>query len=209
MDLKSMCNDVVTIQNQDGRQHTNVKAQVSKNLIIIPNERIPVSIGDTILRPLPSGLVERLVVTEPGYHQSFHGIPGHYQAKYRHEANAPKPSAGTMLHVSGSNSRININSTDNSTNTVVLQIENSRELATELEKLRNALVQNASSSEHYVAIGAIAEAEAAAKENDSSKLGTALNRLGACGQWVWETAQKIAIPVASKALAAHLGLSAS
>ena len=36
------------------------------------------------MRTLPSGLVERLVVTEPGYHKGFHSIPGHYQAKYRH-----------------------------------------------------------------------------------------------------------------------------
>lgn len=159
------------------------------------------------MRTLPSGLVERLVVTEPGYHKGFHSIPGHYQAKYRHEAAVQKNNSGPMLHVSGTNSRININSTDNSTNTVTTHIENAPKLASELEQLRNALLQKATSPEHYVAIGAIAEAEAAAMENNGSKLSAALDRLQTGGGWVWETAQKIAIPVASKALAAHLGLS--
>lgn len=88
-----------------------------------------------------------------------------------------------------------------------MNIENRQELAIELEQLRKELLHKATSPEHYVAIGAVAEAEAAAKENNALKLNAALGRLAAYGPWVWETAQKIAIPIATKALAAVLGMS--
>lgn len=50
MDLERICNDVVTVINQNGAEHQNVKARVTRDKIVIPNEHIPISIGDTILR---------------------------------------------------------------------------------------------------------------------------------------------------------------
>lgn len=204
MNIAGFCRDTVSIEHADGTRHDNVKAQVNSKSIIIPNEKVPVSIGDVIVRKLPSGISERLVVTEPGFTHGAHSIPSHYSVKYRHESAAEK-TAGHTFNVSGQNARVNFQSTDNSTNLSVQQIQQQAAVLEELRRLRLELLPLALEPEQIMAVGAIAEAEVAARENNQSKLDAALDRLGAGAQWVWTAAQKIAFPVISKIIEHKLG----
>ena len=70
-------------------------------------------------------------------------------------------------------------------------------LATELETLRAALRKEATEPEHDVALGAVAAAQKAAKEDNGPK---ALEYLSAAGKWALEIATKIGVPVAIAAL---------
>lgn len=205
MNLSGFCRDTVSIERSDGSRHDNVKAQVNTKSIIIPNEKIPVSIGDVIIRTLPSGVTERLVVTEPGFTQGTRSIPSHYSIKYRHESAAEKVTGSQTFHVSGPNARVNINSNDYSNNLSVQQIEQQTELLAELQRLRLELFPQATQPEHAMTVGAIAEAEMAVKENNKSKLDAAIERLGTSGRWIWTAAQKIAYPVISKIIEHKLG----
>lgn len=76
-------------------------------------------------------------------------------------------------------------------------------LATELKILRDALSGEATSAEHYVAIGAIAQAETAATVQDGPG---AFGHLRSAGKWALGVAEKIGVGVATSAIKAALGL---
>lgn len=206
MNLRSMCNDKITLINQDGRRHEDVPCVFSSKSIVIPDSSIPVTPGDTILRALPSGIVERYVVVDPGFHQKFHSISAHYQVKYRREGQGQAGAPGYVIHVTGANSRVNIGSTDNSTNNAGLLGDDLAALAGDLLKLREAAMRQACTPEQMAAVGAIATAEAAAKDGDGGRVKAALSLLGSGASWLLDTAKGVGVPVAIAAIKAHLGL---
>lgn len=106
----------------------------------------------------------------------------------------------------GNNAHLNIHSTDNSQGTVTYQEGDFTTLAAEFEKLRIALLGQASSPEDYAAIGAIAQAETAAKEGQAPKVSKAISALGAAGRWVLGVAKDIGVPLATAELKSHFGL---
>lgn len=77
------------------------------------------------------------------------------------------------------------------------------ELASQLNKLRQALKEEAQADVHDIAIGKVAEAEQAAKAGDDSKVAEYLK---AAGQWALDVALKIGVPVAVDALKKALGI---
>lgn len=146
-------------------------------------------------------------MTEPGFRANFRGMPAHYQVKYRHEGQEPAGTPGYVVHVTGNNPRVNIQSTDNSTNSVTLgKPEDLTALVGEFTLLREALLKQAHDPEHYAAIGAVAAAEIAAKDNDASKVNQALATLGKGGRWVLGVAKDIGVEVAASLLKSQLGL---
>ena len=148
----------------------------------------------------------RLVVINPGFHAKFHGIPAYYQASYRREGQAQSGQPGYVIHMAGPNARVNINSTDSSTNVVNYQPQELVQLAHEFVTLREELVKLAHNAEDFVAIGVVSQAEIAAKAGDSSKLGNVLSTLGAGGRWVLDVAKEIGVKLVAEVLKSHLGL---
>jgi hypothetical protein len=69
--------------------------------------------------------------------------------------------------------------------------------------LRGYPRQEAVEPEHDIAIGAVANAEVAAKEGDGPKT---LEWLGKAGKWALDNATKIGVGVATSALKTALGL---
>jgi hypothetical protein len=206
MNLASECNESVTIDRQDGTRIEDVRSLVSSNIVLIPDAKVPIAPGDAILRQLPSGLVERLIVTEPGFHQMVHGIAAHYQVRYRREGQGTPGTVGYAIHVSGENARVNIHSTDNSTNNVLKQGSGLGAVADELKKLRDALLPKATDAAHYTAIGAISSAETAARAGEAAKAERELSALGSAGKWAFGVAQQIGVATVAAILKAHLGL---
>lgn len=91
-------------------------------------------------------------------------------------------------------------------NQIQLNRQNSIEahkLGAELSQLREALATSAKSSEQYVEIGVIAEAETAAREGDKTK---AFERLKKVGKWSLDTATAIGTRVAAEAIKISLGM---
>lgn len=207
MDLFSQCNESVTVERAaDSSRHENVQARVTKDLIIIPDSSLPLSADDVILRQLPSGLVERLVVTDPGFRAEFHAIPAHYQVHYRLEGKEREGRPGYVVHVSGENARVNIHSTDYSTNIVNYREQDLAQLAEELQTLREELVKRARGPEDYAIIGRVSEAELAAKARESSTLGKVLSTLGAGGRWVLDVVKEIGVQLVVETIKPYLGL---
>jgi hypothetical protein len=198
MNLKGQCNEDVTLEKVSGERHENVRALVTNEIILIPDASLPIESDDAILRKLPSGIVQRLVVTDPVFFQKIHGTPAHYQLNYRKEGQKPAGTPGYNFNFMGDNARLNVNSTDNSINTVSHSTENLAVIGEQLATLRSTLGPKAYDAEHYAALGAVASAEIAAKAGDGSKMKSALSALGSGAKWVLDGAKDIGVSVAAE-----------
>lgn len=205
MNFASKCNEKITLERTDGTRYEDVRVLVTEKMVLVPDASIPISNDDVILRPLPSGIVERLVVTSPGFFAQSVGFPPHYQVRYRHEGKRKEGSPGYVIHASN-NSHVNINAIDNSINNANSGNHDLALLASELATLRDALVKTANSPEHYVAIGSISSAELAAKSGSKSNVSKALSALGDSGKWVLGAAKEIGVSLASEAIKSYVGL---
>jgi hypothetical protein len=77
------------------------------------------------------------------------------------------------------------------------------ELAADLERLRAAMLTESKTAEQDEAVGAIAQAEDAAKKGDAKGV---LGFLRKAGQWAFDVATKIGTSVASKAIEKSMGM---
>ena len=137
--FQSLMNDRVTLVKKDGKRFEDLPALVQSDLILTDNPEIPIEDGDQFERQLPSGIVDVYTVVDSGFQQRLHSMPAHYQSKVRkNTAVSPprrRPSAGPQVvyNLIGSNARVNIQSSDSSTNVV------SVESAVLFDKLREAI----------------------------------------------------------------------
>jgi hypothetical protein len=203
MSFGAIPKEPVTLTKKDGTiVRSDIPAVVSDRQIRTFVTDLQIEVGDHILRQLPNGLVEDYIVDEPCYNNGIGPIPANYAVKV-HRSDAPTASPPTVIaNFHGANSRMNVNSTDNSSNRVVYQTHDLAQLADELSRLREALLTRARSAEHYAAIGVIASAELQAKSGEQPKI----SALGAAGRWVLEAAKNIGAKIATEVVKDQVGL---
>ena len=210
MPFGTLATENLRVCPQNGDAPIPTKGRVAGSIILINDARVPLRVDDAVERSLPSGIVERFIITDPGYHETVgHGIPSHYQAKFRREDAAPSRSPMSAIHVTGDHARINVGSVDHSTNSIQYLAASGQndELASELRALRLELLSKAGDApENYSAIGVIATAESAATEGDEAKAAAGLRTLGKAGTWVLKTATDLGLPIATAYIKVHLGL---
>ena len=122
-----LLNDRVTLIKKDGQRFENLSASVQPGLIFTDNPKIPIEDGDQFERQLPSGIVEVFTVVDLGFQQGGVTIPAHYQSKVRKNTaespRSPRPAAEPQVvyNLIGPNARVNIQSSDSSTNVVSVE----------------------------------------------------------------------------------------
>ena len=121
--FESFKNNRVTLVKNDGTWFEDLPASVKSGLIFAYDRRIPIEDGDQFERRLPSGIIEVFTVVDAGFHQRFHSIPSHYQSNVRKNTAAPLRSRSASIpqvvyNLTGPNPRVNIQSSDLSTNVV-------------------------------------------------------------------------------------------
>lgn len=122
MDLKdvlnSVANDVVALVKQDGTRTENVKAVVQSTDITMFDTSLNVEEGDRIERRLPNGRIESYLVLDTGFNPGHSPVPAFYYMKVRKESaiRDDRSSTSVVYNLTGHNARINVNSTDASTN---------------------------------------------------------------------------------------------
>lgn len=137
LSLFSMLNDIVTLVKADGTvQKEGIKAQVSTGLIITSDATLPIKPGDHFVRIQPSGLAEDYIVIDPGFMSAGRLIPPHFQSKVRRSDAPVAPPSTIINNINGPNGRVNINSTDNSTNTNTTITIQPLEVASLIEKIK-------------------------------------------------------------------------
>jgi hypothetical protein len=118
-----MMKDTVVLIKPDGTRVEGIRASVQSEKIMVDDDSLPIEEGDTIERERPSGIVERYMVLDAGYHADFHGIPAHFSMQVRKETAIPRnpPSPSNNYYLTGPNSRVNNNSLDASVNVSLTQ----------------------------------------------------------------------------------------
>jgi hypothetical protein len=120
--FRELINDKVTLVKADGTVvREDIPAHVQPKLILIEDVTVPLEMGDHLLRKLNNGNVEDFIVDDPAFCAKIRGVPDHFQVKVRRSGGA-SPERTVIQSITnnfeGPNSRVNINSTDNSTNVV-------------------------------------------------------------------------------------------
>ena len=141
-----------------------MRAWFSGRQFIVEDMNTDVRPGDEIRRPLPNGRGEVFAVEDPTCYASGAFEP-HYQIKVSRQRTMDRHSGGNYaIHVSGANARVNLNSTDNSTD-----VSNSGTLFVDIRAALAAGVLDPESRDSLLA--AVDEMEAA--KDDPSKLAQA------------------------------------
>ena len=110
--------DEIDIVAPDGTVRCRVIGYYGGSQFVIDDMKVDVRPGDEIRRMLPNGNEEAFTVLDPKFFKGHFGP--HYQVRVGRNGTFPRHTGGNYnVHVSGSNSRVNIGSTDQSTNTVV------------------------------------------------------------------------------------------
>jgi hypothetical protein len=109
----------IDIVAPDGSVRCHVVGYYGGTQFVIDDMKVDVRAGDQIRRMLPNGREEAFIVQDPKFYPAGPFGP-HYQVKIgRGNVLSKQPGVNYDIHVSGSNSRVNIASTDQSLNTVV------------------------------------------------------------------------------------------
>ena len=140
--------DSVTIIKRNGEKHHNIKAVVKKDVIHIPYESVSIEKGDKIQLTQVNRPTQVFVVVDPGFQPKIFNMPAYFKIKYCDEADVPNTQPLQVFHFNGDNSRVNINSTDSSTNVVNT---NSAELFDGLLKLIKEQIEDAKDRESLFA----------------------------------------------------------
>lgn len=119
--LSGLLTDRVTLVKKSGQRFEDVRASVQTGKIFTDDPQIPIEDGDHFERILPSGVREVFTVVDAGFFQGSHGMPSHYQSKVRKGGAEPTPTSPSaprsqVINLTGPNARINIHSSDSSTN---------------------------------------------------------------------------------------------
>lgn len=109
----------LTLVKANGQEIPNINAYVQPEQIHIEDGNLPIEEGDTLRRVLKNGLIEEYLVLDRGYYSGGNLVSSHYQSKVRKKTAITHPApVNNNYAVNGDNSRINIGSSDYSTNTV-------------------------------------------------------------------------------------------
>ena len=114
-------NEKVTLVKASGERLEGIPALVGDGSIEMPETSLAIEDGDTLLRRLPSGVVEEYEVLDSGYTAGLLALPANYQARVRKKtaiSRQPPRQVVFNVHMTGPNARFNLNSEDLSTNVV-------------------------------------------------------------------------------------------
>lgn len=172
--LQDLANNPFVLKKQDG-QELSFLGVLSKSSILTFNSKLLVEEGDSVERTLPSGVVERYFILDPGFNSGLRQIGPFYNMKVQRQSTIP-PKQLPLAHgitniynVQGPNARINLHANDQSQN-----VANVGEIEL-FEKLRKAIELGVSdSTEKATLLEAAADLEQA---NGTSSFATKFQQL--------------------------------
>jgi len=114
--------DQIDVVAPDGTVRCRVAGYYGGDSFTIDDLTVDIQAGDEIRRLLPTGKEEAFQVVDPRFLKDERGqfFGSHYQVKVSRKGVFPKHSGGNYnISLHGANARVNIRSTDNSTNTAI------------------------------------------------------------------------------------------
>lgn len=132
--IKNKAKDKIVIKKENGDKYHCDNASIQKNKALIYCGEIPLDEFDVIIHKIREDYVREYVVTNAGYYNEILGP--HYQADIEPKAIFDEKQKGQSINnikVSGDNSRVNINSIDNSINISQIPFDKIYEKLNEIE----------------------------------------------------------------------------
>ena len=182
MPFDDLMTDTVSVLKTNGEVISGISSSVQKDKIFIQRSDILVETGDLIQRSMSNGAKETYKVIDPGFHEKFHSIPAGYQMDVI-KLGLPEAKAAVQnitYNISGTNNRINQNSTDNSVNV----INSNPEIHEHIAALRNEIERLGLPEEEALASYEVIDAVEAQVESDrpsKTVIKTLLNGLPSAG----------------------------
>lgn len=113
----NLMRDKITLVREDGEVvREGIPASVQRGKIITKATDLHFQNGDHLLRTLPNNMVEEYQVLDT--HFANHPTLGHWSLEVRRTDQPPAAPNTIIAHIQGNNSRVLINSTDYSTNSI-------------------------------------------------------------------------------------------
>ena len=115
--FKSFPHSKFDVVAPDGTVRSSGNGIFTGKQVVVFDPSLQVIPGDEIRRGLPNGMEEGFEVRDPKFFDVFQGLDPHFQIDVRRKGMFEFGQGGNYtIHVSGPNARVNLNSTDNSTN---------------------------------------------------------------------------------------------
>jgi len=167
--------DEVTIIKMNGERIEGVKASVQSRKIFIDRSDILIEPNDLIERRMSNGGKETYRVVNPGFYEEMFGHPAHYQIT--HEKIGVTEKVGTPnvvnYNVSGNNTRVNVNSIDNSSNVV----NEKQEIFEHLDMLRQEIRKVSDNKKEHLEIIDAIQGQFESEKPSKSVVGTLVKAL--------------------------------
>ena len=108
--------DKLVLKKSDGTEHSDIRAQVNPDRILTEDAKVPFDRGDTIVRELPDGRVERYVVTSAHFHNTGNRtrFKNYYEIRYQKEGDVRQTSPVNVRVTGSPQAHINVQAIDNS-----------------------------------------------------------------------------------------------
>lgn len=132
--LKKRAKDKIIIKKRNGKTYSCNNATVQKTKAFIYCGEIPLEEYDIIIHKIRDDYEKEYVVTNAGYHDEI--LEPHYQADIEPKAvidNNQNETSINNITISGNYSKVNINSVDNSINTLQIPFDKIYEKLNEIE----------------------------------------------------------------------------
>jgi len=139
MPFSSLMKDKVSVLKRNGERFDDIQSSVQTNKTFIQRSDILIETGDLIQRTMSNGATETYEVIDPGFHEGLASIPAGYQIIHKNLGlpEAEKAIQSITYNLNGTNTRVNNNSVDNSTNVVNINSE----LKESIHALRDEIIR--------------------------------------------------------------------
>jgi hypothetical protein len=136
--LTRMMKDKIKVLKADGQESEDLSASVQSKGIYLMSSAVLIEPNDLIQRKMSNGGTETFQVIDPGFQEAIgRNMPAHYQMKVKKLGLPETEQAINSItyNLNGNNTRVNNQSTDNSTNVV----NNNNDIAEHISLLRDEI----------------------------------------------------------------------
>lgn len=183
MSFASIMKDKIKVLKSDGQESEELSANVQSKGICLMSASVLIEPNDLIQRKMSNGGTETFQVLDPGFNEAMgRNMPAHYQMKVKKLGlpETEKAIQSIIYNLNGNNTRVNNDSTDNSTNIVNINNDVAEHIAMLRDEIKRLVDSTEKQNEAYEIVDAI-EGQFDSAKPSKTVLNTLINALPSAG----------------------------
>jgi hypothetical protein len=175
--------DKIKVLKSDGQESEELSANVQSKGICLMSASVLIEPNDLIQRKMSNGGTETFQVLDPGFNEAMgRNMPAHYQMKVKKLGlpETEKAIQSIIYNLNGNNTRVNNDSTDNSTNIVNINNDVAEHIAMLRDEIKRLVDSTEKQNEAYEIVDAI-EGQFDSAKPSKTVLNTLINALPSAG----------------------------